>query len=106
MANGTSGTKRAAAAQPTAQPTAQPIPQPVPTPQTEPELPKQAQKAPATNGFSAFANLAPDQQAAAINKALVTTVPDHLNNDSDLQRLLYSQKIVGLPDVVSERNSL
>ena len=54
------------------------------------------------SGFTKFAALSPDAQAAAIMEAKSARVPLYLNGNSDLQRLLYNQNIVGLPEVISD----
>lgn len=87
MSSGVSGTKGSR--------TVQPAPPPQPAP-------RQIPKGPVSNNFEAFAQLTPDEQANAINAAISSNVPDHLNSDSDLQKLLYSQRIIGMPDVVSD----
>lgn len=94
MANGTSSTRGSQPNTKSQQPqNAQPAPTPAP--------PRQRVKPPIPNNMQSFANLTTSQQAAAINSALSTTLPDVLNNKSDLQKLLVSQNLTGVPTVVS-----
>lgn len=49
-----------------------------------------------------FATLTPDKQAEAITEAFKATVPHYLNENSDLQKLMYNQNMIGLPDVITD----
>lgn len=55
-----------------------------------------------SNSSAYFASLTPDEQAAVITEASKATVPAYLNGNSDLQKVMYKQNIVALPEVVND----
>lgn len=83
-------------------PAPQVAPQAMPQPQTAPQPFARAQRNASGMTVDQFAALPASQQATMINNALRQNVPDHLNNTSDLQKVMYALGVGGQPEVVSD----
>ena len=89
-----------AAPKPAPQPAPQPAQQPAPQPAPQPF--QRAQRSSSGMTIDQFAAMTDAQKASIINNAVRQNVPDHLNNTSDLQKVMYAAGIGGQPDVVSD----
>lgn len=97
-ASGRSAPKQAAP-KPTPQPQVAPQPAPQQTNDQPFVRPQRVSKGMDMNTFNALSDA---QKAALIVHASNQKVPDHLNNTSDLQKLMYTANLGGMPEVVSD----
>ena len=55
-----------------------------------------------SSSYDAFMNMTDDERADAITSAIAKSVPDHLNNRSDYQKLIYDLNMNDKPQVVDD----
>lgn len=77
-------------------------PAPQIVPQDTPQPFQRAQRNATGMDMNTFLALPDSQKATLMAHALRQTVPDHLNNTSDLQKVMYTMGLGGKPDVVSD----
>ena len=79
-----------------------PPPQPAQDSTTQPQIDNTQQAQPMSTQYDAFMKMTDDQKADAIKTAISQDIPDHLNKNSDFQKLIYNLGMNDKPTVVDD----